>query len=80
MGDVRLEYRRRSHALVGRVQQSTASEILDSLPNLGRFYFTVTGKQPYAGTKRLKEILDRAHDIITFYMGGTSTDVALLQG
>jgi integrase len=34
-------------------------EILDSLPNLGPYFFTVTGQKPYAGTKRLKEILDR---------------------
>jgi len=34
-------------------------EILDSLPNLGPYFFTVTGNKPYAGTKRLKEILDR---------------------
>jgi integrase len=34
-------------------------EILDSLPNLGPYFFTVTGQKPYAGTKRLKEILNR---------------------
>jgi integrase len=34
-------------------------EIFDSLSKLGPYFFTVTGKKPYAGTKRLTEILDR---------------------
>jgi integrase len=34
-------------------------ELLDELPRLGPFAFTVGGTKPYAGTKRLKEILDR---------------------
>jgi integrase len=35
------------------------TEILDKLPDIGPYFFTITGKKPYAGTKRLKEILDR---------------------
>jgi integrase len=35
------------------------SDIIKDLPNLGHFVFTVSGERPYAGTKRLKEILDR---------------------
>ena len=34
-------------------------ELLHELPRLGPFAFTVGGTKPYAGTKRLKEILDR---------------------
>jgi integrase len=33
--------------------------LLDSLPRLGPFVFTVSGRKPYAGQKRLKAILDR---------------------
>lgn len=34
-------------------------ELLDGLLRLGDFVFTTDGKRPYAGQKRLKEILDR---------------------
>jgi integrase len=47
---------RRHHCLP---LSTAAIEILDSLPHLGPYFFTVTGTKPYAGTKRLKEILDR---------------------
>jgi integrase len=33
--------------------------LLDELPRLGPFVFTVDGAKPYAGTKRLKQILNR---------------------
>jgi integrase len=34
-------------------------ELLNESPRLGPFVFTVVGTKPYAGTTRLKEIIDR---------------------
>jgi integrase len=47
---------KRDHALP---LSPTVSDIIKNLPKLGQFVFTVSGERPYAGTKRLKEILDR---------------------
>lgn len=38
---------------------AAALEVLEGAPRLGAFAFTVDGKKPYAGMKRLKQILDR---------------------
>jgi integrase len=38
---------------------ATVASLLDELPRLGPFVFTVSGAKPYAGAKRLKQILDR---------------------
>jgi len=34
-------------------------ELLNALPKQGPFVFSVDGKRPYAGTRRLKVIIDR---------------------
>ncbi len=47
---------KRDHALP---LSPTVSDIIKDLPKLGQSVFTVSGERPYAGTKRLKEILDR---------------------
>jgi integrase len=36
-----------------------AMDIIGALPKRGRYVFTLNGKKPYAGVKRLKSILDR---------------------
>jgi integrase len=38
-------------------------DLLDGLPKRGPYVFTVSWEKPYSGTKRLKEILDRASGV-----------------
>jgi integrase len=38
---------------------TAAVQIINSQPTLGRYVFTLNGKKPYAGHKRLKSIVDR---------------------
>jgi integrase len=47
---------KRDHALP---LSAAAAALVDAQPKIGKYVFTVSGEKPYAGTKRLKQNLDR---------------------
>jgi integrase len=58
-------------------------EVLQRQPKLGPYVFTVTGDKPYAGQKRLKEIIDRESEVSGWVLHdlrrGVSTGLAALR-